>query len=91
MAETQKESVADVSSAVFAVEVCILTGKTKLVRLFVDDNRVDIPVPEAVYAYWNEQFVRKAPTDKQRRMYSTVKNLMKYAYAQGYRDGRENG
>lgn len=48
-------------------EVTVHTGRKKNIRLTVDGKEVLIPVDEAVYAYFREQFIRDNPSPKQRR------------------------
>ena len=68
-------------------EVSLSTGRQKSIRVTIDDADVRIPVDEAVYAYWQEQFVRKNPTPQQRKRFATFMNVVRAAYKKGVADG----
>ncbi len=57
------------------------------IRLKIDSRILSVPVPDDIYAYWHEQFVRPNPTPIQRKRYTTLMNLLRAAYAEGQKDG----
>ncbi len=57
------------------------------IRLQNNSHIICIAVPEDVYAYWHEQFVRTNPTPAQRKRFTTLMNLLRAAYAKGQNDG----
>lgn len=57
------------------------------IRLEINSRIVSVPVPDDVYAYWHEQFVRTNPTPAQRQRYTTLLNLLRAAYGKGQKDG----
>ncbi len=59
------------------------------IRLEIHSRIVSIPVPDDVYAYWHEQFVRTNPTPAQRKRFTTLMNLLRAAYGKGLNDGAE--
>lgn len=71
-------------------EVTILTGKTKAFRLNVDGHDVTIPVDEALFAHYRNQFTREAPTAQQKLRFTTLLNLMRAAYKKGIADGKKS-
>ena len=70
-------------------EVTVLTGKKKAFKLNVDGKTISIPVDENVFAHYKDQFVREAPSQKQRNVFGTLMNLMRAAYLQGREDGKK--
>ena len=58
-------------------EVTFVSGKTKNIRVNIDGQAVQIPVDEAVYAYFDEQFLRKNPTALQRKRFGTLMNALR--------------
>jgi len=68
-------------------EVTILIGKTKGFKLKVDDQTVTIPVDEAIFTNYQNQFYRDNPTKQQQQKFATLMNLMRAAYKQGLKDG----
>jgi hypothetical protein len=70
-------------------EVTMLVGKKKAFKLKVDDRTVTIPVDEAIFTNYQNQFYREKPTPQQRRKFTTLMNLMRAAYKQGVKDGRK--
>jgi len=69
-------------------DITILSGKKKGFKLNVNGTDVTISVDEAVFAHYQNQFVRKNPTDLQRKAFSTLMALMRAAYVQGRDDAR---
>jgi len=57
-----------------------------LFRIEIDGEMINIPVSDEIYAYCQAQFVRSNPTDLQRKRYATLKNLIRAAYKEGFRD-----
>jgi hypothetical protein len=70
-------------------EITIKTGKTKGFKLEVDGNAVTIPVDEAVFVNYQNQFPRQSPTPLQRKRFGTLMHLMRAAYQQGIVDTRQ--
>jgi hypothetical protein len=62
--------------------------RTKPVSFRVYGKTVRVDVPSSVKAYFNEQFVRQAPSERQRKRYLTVQKLMTLAYLRGVQDGQ---
>jgi len=73
--------------AVSVTEVTILVGKVKAFKIKVDDQTVTIPVDEAVFVNYQNQFYRENPTGPQKQKFATLMNLMRAAYRQGQEDG----
>ena len=69
-------------------EVVTLTGKKKQFRLYIDDSVVNIPVDEALFAHYMNQFYREKPTPDQKKRLTTLLNLMRAAYTKGVADGK---
>ena len=67
-------------------EVTIHSGKTKTFKLDIDGVNVAIPVHEALFVNYQNQFYRPNPTAQQRVRCATLLNLMRAAYEQGKRD-----
>jgi hypothetical protein len=67
-------------------EVTIHTGKTKTFKLDIDGANVSIPVDDALFVNYQNQFYRPNPTPQQRVRFATLLNLMRAAYEQGKRD-----
>jgi len=65
------------------------SGKNKFIRVKVDGKEVSIPVDETVYAYFQEQFLRKNPTPLQEKRFATIMNVLRAAYLKGIEDGRK--
>jgi hypothetical protein len=61
----------------------------KYIRVNIDSRQVAIPVDAAVYAYWNEQFLRKNPTTMQKKRFATFMNVIRAAYLQGVQYGKQ--
>ena len=70
-------------------EVTITSGKMKSIRIKIDGKDVYIPVDEAVYAYFEEQFLRKNPTPLQRKKFATITNVLRSAYIKGIEDAQK--
>lgn len=70
-------------------EVTMLLGKTKGFKLKVDDQTITIPVDEAIFTNYQNQFYRENPTVEQKKKFTTLMNLMRAAYKQGLRDGKK--
>lgn len=68
-------------------EITLTTGRKKNIRVTVDDKVVNIPVDEAVYAYFHEQFFRSNPTSLQSKRFATLMNMLRAAYKKGLSDG----
>ena len=75
------------SVTVTVTEVSVSSGKKKAIRVKINDRDVHIPVDEAVYAYFNEQFTRPTPTPQQKKRFATLMNLLRAAYLKGHEDG----
>jgi len=67
-------------------EVTVLIGKNKGFKLNVDGQTVTIPVDEAVFTNYQNQFYRDNPTKQQQQKFATLLNLMRSAYKQGKKD-----
>jgi len=70
-------------------EIVTLTGKSKGFKLNVDGRDVTIPVDEAVFAHYMNQFYRETPTAPQKQRFSTLLNLMRAAYKKGFAEGKK--
>ena len=70
-------------------ELTITGGKKKNIRINVDGRNVHIPVDDTVYAYFNGQFIRTNPTQKQKQRFATITNVMRSAYLKGIADGKK--
>ena len=57
------------------------------IRVEIKSRIISIPVPDDLYAYWHEQFVRQNPTPAQKRRFRTMLNILRAAYAKGHEDG----
>lgn len=53
----------------------------------IDGTAVYVPVSDAVYAHWDEQFVRPNPSDAQKKRFKTLMNVARAAYRKGQQDG----
>ncbi len=73
---------------VSVTEVSISSGRRRYLRVEIDGRDVQIPVDDAVYQIWQEQFVRGNPTALQRRRFATFMNVVRAAYKKGHEDGR---
>lgn len=72
-------------------EVTTLVGKTKGFRLSVDGHEVTIPVDEALFAHYHDQFYREnGGTPQQKKRFATLMNLMRAAYKKGLADGKRS-
>jgi hypothetical protein len=80
----KKKSKPDITVSI--TEITVTGGKKKNIRLNVDGQNVNVPVDEAVYAHWQEQFVRASPTPAQRKRFSTFMNVVRAAYQKGLKD-----
>ncbi len=87
MAEKKSSPKKEADFEVQITEVTIISGKVKNIRITINDRTIMIPVSEAVYAYWNEQFIRPNPTAHQRKRLATLMNIVKAAYVKGLEDG----
>jgi len=87
MAEKKSSPKKEADIEVQITKVTIISGKMKHIRITINDRNIMIPVSEAVYAYWDEQFVRPNPTAPQRKRYATLMNVVKAAYVKGLEDG----
>ena len=58
------------------------------IRVPINKRIVSIPVPDDIYAYWHEQFVRQNPTVAQRKRFKTLLNVLRAAYLTGRSDGK---
>lgn len=70
-------------------EYTFSSGKKKNIHLNVDGKTIQIPVEADVYAYCQEQFVRKNPTGQQSKKFGTLMNIVRAAYLKGLADGNE--
>lgn len=70
-------------------EITVLSGKKKGFKLNVNGADITIPVDEALFAHYQNQFVRKTPTDKQSKIFATLMSLMRAAYLKGCDDGKK--
>ena len=70
-------------------EITVLTGKTKGFRLDVDGAQVTIPVDEALFANYQNQFWRQSPTPQQKKKFGTLMSLLRAAYRKGVTDGKK--
>jgi hypothetical protein len=70
-------------------EVTILTGRTKGFRLDVDNAQVTIPIDEALFAHYQNQFWRDNPTTQQKKKFGTLMSLLRAAYRKGVADGKK--
>jgi hypothetical protein len=61
----------------------------KYIRVKIDNHEVGIPVNDAVYAHWKEQFLRETPTSMQKKRLATLMNVIRAAYLQGVQDGKQ--
>ena len=73
-----------------STDVKVPTGKKKKVKLNVNGVDITIHVPEALFAHYQNQFVRQYPTEKQRNMFATLMSLMRAAYLKGCEDAGKN-
>ena len=71
-------------------EVVVLTGKTKGFKLNIDGAQVTIPVDEAMFVNYQNQFYREKPTPDQKKRYLTLLSLMRAAYKKGVADGKKS-
>lgn len=69
-------------------EVTVTTGRTSSIAIIIDNQRVTIPVPAELKAYFDQQFSRPNPSKLQAQKYATIMNLMRAAYLQGKKDGQ---
>jgi hypothetical protein len=69
-------------------EVTVSKGKKTHIGLIVDGKSISIPVDAAIFAHYSDQISRKNPTEKQRKVFATVMNLMRAAYLKGCADGK---
>lgn len=65
-------------------EVTFITGKQKNIRVWIDNERIDIPVDEGVFAYFSEQFLKGTPAQKRRL--TTVMHALRASYLKGLED-----
>ncbi len=75
---------------VSVAEVTFIKGRQKSIRIFVDGQNVNVPVGENVYAYFDEQFLRKNPSPLQQKRFATIMNVLRAAYLKGISDGSKN-
>ena len=69
-------------------EITVLTGRKKAFKLNVNGVDVRIPVDQALFAQYQNKFVRVLPTRKQRNAFTTLIGLMRAAYEKGWKDGK---
>ncbi|MBI5562061.1 MAG: hypothetical protein HY894_04300 [Deltaproteobacteria bacterium] len=69
-------------------EVTIVSGRQKHIRITVDDKTVHIPIDEAVYAYFTEQFAKSNPAAAQKKRFATLMNIARSACLKGVEDGK---
>jgi hypothetical protein len=67
--------------------VSVPTRTQHHIRVEINSRIVSIPVPDDLYAYWYEQFVRQNPTPAQKRRFRTMMNILRAAYSKGREDG----
>ena len=66
-----------------------MVGKSKQFKLTVaNDETVSIPVDEAIFTHYQNQFCRGNPSQLQKQRFNTLLNLMRAAYKQGIKDGK---
>jgi hypothetical protein len=53
------------------------------IRLDIENIGVEIPINDALYANFKNQFWREHPSRRQRNVFTTVMNLMRAAYYAG--------
>jgi hypothetical protein len=81
---------ADRQLNVMVREVVLSVGnKTEYIKVNIDGTDVRIQVAPEVKAYFAEQFVREAPTPRQKKKFATVMNLLRAAYLQGRADASQ--
>jgi hypothetical protein len=76
------------STHVSITAVTILSGKKKPFKLEVNGKSVSVPIDDAIFAHYKEQFCRQNLSAPQKNRLSTLKNLMRAAYVQGCADGK---
>ena len=68
-------------------EITVRTGKTKAFKFDLDGSQVAIPLDDAVFINYQNQFYRESPTPAQRKKFATLMALVRAAYTQGRIDG----
>lgn len=76
-------------TTISVTEITILSGRKKAFKLKVNDKDVSIPIDEALFTHYQEQFYRPSPTLQQRNKFATLLNLMRAAYIQGQKDANK--
>lgn len=71
-------------------EITVISGKKSSIHFELNGNKIDVPIDAEVKAYFNSQFVRDSPSKQQRQKFSTIMNLMRAAYIQGFEDGKKS-
>jgi hypothetical protein len=71
------------------INVATRIGRTRDFRLLVNGQEITVPVDEALFAHYTNQFSRKQPSERQQQRYSTLYNLMRAAYKKGVADGKK--
>ena len=56
------------------------------IKLTINTSIITIWVNPVIKAYYNDQIVRNKPSVLQRKLYTTVHQLMRAAYLQGKKD-----
>jgi hypothetical protein len=68
-------------------EVTVSSGKQTTIPVYIDGERVKIPVAAEVRAHFKDQFERPNPSALQKRRHATVMQLLRAAYNKGKQDG----
>jgi len=71
-------------------EVTVLKGTTKGFVLDVEGKKITIPVDEAIFANYMDQFYRVNPTSLQRNKFATLLSHMRAAYRRDVSDGKRS-
>jgi hypothetical protein len=82
--------VKDEQYTTITVNIITINDKTKAFRINVDGDKLEIPIGEALFANYINQFYRKSPSDPQRHRHSTLMALVRAAYLKGVSDGKSN-
>jgi len=70
-------------------ELTVPSGNKRELMLYVDGFDLTIPVDEALFAHYRNQFARKCTTEKHRRAFATLLRLMRAACLKGHDDGKK--
>jgi hypothetical protein len=68
-------------NARISISTTLVFGKTKYFKITIDDKLVQIPVAEAAYVNFQNQFKKK--TTDQRNRFKTLQKLVEAAYRHG--------